>query len=260
MKSLPLSSNELFGQRACGQSSSPFGSFAIICDSEAGSRLSLENADGEPSLRRWGRARCGSRGGRGSESGAQKALPGEGRGGLPWLLVGCLITAGLSLPPHYHRQGYCCDYCYYGDDDGYDGQTAAGGGAGGSGTTGLPRSAIRAGSADRAGGSARTGGSGFTLGPMGPRGPSSPAAPAAPVAPAAPAGPWEPRAPQARRPGRPRSAGGADCVVAVRLNPFPARRIPRRMGLGVVHIVNLEGYPAGGAVDTDVEFFLRRPP
>ena len=139
---------------------------------------------------------------------------------LPWL-PDCLITAGLSLPPHYHRQGYCCDYCYYGDDDGYDGQTAAGGCAGGSGTTGLPRSAIRAGSADRAGGSART------AGPISPSGPTGPRAPSvaggsgsaggsgrrrqARLGAAAPAGP------AARQ--RPAVPGGADCVVAVRLNP-----------------------------------------
>ena len=179
---------------------------------------------------------------------------------MPWLLgwlPDCLITAGLSLPPHYHRQGYCCDYCYYGDDDGYDGQTAAGGCACGSGTTGLPRSAIRAGSADRAGGyrqDRRTPAS--PSGPMGPRGPSSPAAPAAPVAPAAPAGPWEPRAPAGPAgPAGPAAPGGADCEVAVRLKfGFQPAKFPCRMGLGGVHIVNLEGYPAGGAVDRDCEF------
>ena len=187
----------------------------------------------------------------------KKPLPGEGRGGLPWLL-GCLawlVTAGLSLPPHYHRQGYCCDYCYYGDDDGYDGQTAAGGRAGGSGTTGLPRSAIRAGSADRAGGSARTGGSDLALGADGTarsvRAVGSGCAGRRRQAPGrrglrqAPAG--------AGGSGRPGSAGGNRLRAGGQVKPgFQPAKFPCRMGLGGVHIVDLEGYPAGGAVDTDV--------
>ena len=200
-------------------------------------------------------------GGRGSESGAQKAPPrrGEGRVALvtwlPWL-PDCLITAGLSLPPHYHRQGYCCDYCYYGDDDGYDGQTAAGGGAGGSGTTGLPRSAIRAGSADRAGSAIRTGGSDLALGADGTARSVVAVGSGSTGRPGGPGAPGLRQRRQARQlRERPAAPGGADCEVAVRLNSgFQPAKFPCRMGLGGVHIVDLEGYPAGGAADLDCEF------
>ena len=163
----------------------------------AGPDYPWKTADGEPSSRRWGLARCGSGGGRGSESGAQKAPPRRGEGRAPWL-PDCLVTAGLSLPPHYHRQGYCCDYCYYGDDDGYDGQTAAGGCACGSGRTsgtGRAGSPVIARSARSA---IRTGGTGFTLGADGTARPSGPRLRLRRWLRQA-RRPWEPRAPEARQ-------------------------------------------------------------
>ena len=123
--------------------------------------------------------------------------------------------------------------------------------AGGSGTTGLPRSAIRAGSADRARSAIRTGGTGFTLGADGTArsvlagGSGSTGRPGRPLG-AAGSG-------SSGSSGRPRGAAGAGgnrLRGGGQVKPgFQPAKFPRRMGLGGVHIVDLEGYPAGGAVD-----------
>ena len=194
---------------------------------------------------------------RGSKSGAQKAPPrrGEGQGYLGYL-VGYLITAGLSLPPHYHRQGYCCDDCYYGDDDGYDGQTATGGCACGSGRAsgaGRACSAIRTG---RTSGASRTGGSGITLGADGTARSVRTGGSARPGGSGGTLGATgSGSAVRPGRAGRTGGTGGSRLRGGGQVKPgFQSAKFPHGMGLGGGHIVNVEGYTAGGAADIDLEF------